>query len=77
MDTAKLFQNGSSQAIRLPKEYRFRGTKVYLKKMGNAVVLIPEQDSWQSLVESLDLFSEDFMAQRDQPDTQHREPIFE
>jgi antitoxin VapB len=77
MDTAKLFQNGKSQAIRLPKEYRFRGTKVYIKKIGNAVVLIPEQDSWQSLIDSVHLFSDDFMADRAQPDTQHREPVFE
>jgi antitoxin VapB len=77
MDTAKLFQNGKSQAIRLPKEYRFKGTKVYIKKVGNAVVLIPEQDSWQSLVDSVYLFSDDFMAEREQPDTQQRESAFE
>jgi antitoxin VapB len=70
MDTAKLFQTGGSQAVRLPKKYRFRGTKVFIKKMGNAVVLIPEQDSWQPLINSLDLFSDDFMAEREQPDTQ-------
>ena len=77
MDTAKLFQNGKSQAIRLPKQYRFKGTKVYIKKMGNAVVLIPEQDSWQSLIDSLDLFTDDFMADRAQPETQQREQAFE
>ncbi|MCU0491591.1 MAG: type II toxin-antitoxin system VapB family antitoxin, partial [Chloroflexaceae bacterium] len=67
MDTAKLFQNGKSQAVRLPREYRFRGSKVYIKKMGNAVVLIPEQDSWQNFIESINLFSEDFMEERVQP----------
>ena len=67
MDTAKLFQSGSSQAVRLPKEYRFQGTKVYIKRVGNAVVLIPEQDSWQSLIDSLDLFSDDFMEKRELP----------
>ena len=72
MDTAKLFQTGKSQAVRLPKKYRFQGTKVFIKKMGNAVVLIPEQDSWQSLVDSLPLFSDDFMAVREQPKTQER-----
>ncbi len=77
MDTAKLFQNGKSQAIRLPKEYRFSGTKVYLKKIGNAVVLIPEQDSWQTLLDSLALFSDDFLEQREQPNTQDRESMFE
>ena len=77
MDTAKIFQNGKSQAIRLPKEYRFRGTKVYLKRIGNAVILIPEQDSWQTLLESLDQFSDDFMVERQQPPVQERADLFE
>lgn len=77
MDTAKIFQNGQSQAIRLPKEYRFRGARVYLKRMGNAVVLIPEYDSWQTFIESLSMFSDDFMAERNQPPTQLREDLFE
>lgn len=77
MDTAKIFQNGKSQAIRLPKDYRFRGSKVYLKRIGNAVVLIPEQDSWQTLLESLDQFSDDFMAERQQPPVQERVDLFE
>ncbi len=77
MDTAKLFENGNSQAVRLPKEYRFHGNKVYIKKLGNAVVLIPEQDSWQSLIESVGLFSNDFMTERVQPETQTREQPFE
>ena len=73
MDIAELFQNGNNQAVRLPEAYRFPGTKVYIKKIGNAVMLIPEQDSWQTLTDSLSLFSGDFMAQREQPD-QTREP---
>jgi antitoxin VapB len=77
MDTAKIFKNGKSQAIRLPKEYRFQGSKVYLKQVGNAVVLIPEQDSWQTLIDSLAQFSDDFMSEREQPPTQERESAFE
>jgi antitoxin VapB len=77
MDSAKLFTSGNSQAVRLPKEYRFRGDKVYIKRVGNAILLIPEQDSWQSLVDSLALFSDDFMVERDQPEAQHREDAFE
>jgi len=77
MDTAKIFKNGKSQAIRLPKEYRFQGSKVYVKQIGNAVVLIPEQDSWQTLIESLVQFSDDFMLERQQPPTQEREVVFE
>lgn len=76
MDTAKLFQNGKSQAVRLPKAYRLRGSKVYLKRLGNALVLIPEDDSWQPLVESVHLFSADFMAEREQPPEQVRETAF-
>ncbi|MFP4437063.1 MAG: antitoxin [Chloroflexaceae bacterium] len=77
MDTASIFQDGQSQVIRLPKEYRFRGTKVHLKRMGNAVVFIPEYDSWQPLIDSLSMFSDDFMVKRNQPPGQPREDLFE
>lgn len=77
MLTAKLFQNGQSQAVRLPKEFRFPGDKVFIKRMGNAVVLLPYHDSWQALFESLDQFSADFMAQREQPSQPPRESPFE
>jgi antitoxin VapB len=77
MDTAKIFKNGKSQAIRLPKEYRFQGSKVYIKQVGNAVVLLPENDSWQTLIESLTQFSDDFMLERQQPPAQEREDMFE
>jgi antitoxin VapB len=75
MKTAKLFRNGQSQAVRLPKEFRFEGDFVYVKKSGNAVVLLPAKGIWGSLVESLDKFSDDFMAERDQPDAQKREAL--
>ena len=77
MRTAKLFKNGRSQAVRLPKEFRFEGTQVFIKKVGNAVVLIPEQDSWQTLFDSLEQFSDDFMETRNQPEQQVREGLFE
>ncbi|MGF1470773.1 MAG: antitoxin [Rubrobacteraceae bacterium] len=67
LDTAKLFRNGRSQAVRLPKKFRFDGDEVYVKRIGNAVVLIPHDDSWSGLFESLELFSEDFMEDREQP----------
>ena len=77
MDTAKLFQNGQSQAVRLPKEFRFRGEQVYVKRVGNAVVLLPYEAPWQTLLDSLQLFSDDFMQYRDQPPAQERESAFE
>jgi antitoxin VapB len=77
MRTAKLFKNGRSQAVRLPKEFRFDGTQVFIKKVGNMVVLIPEQGSWQTLFDSLEQFSDDFMETRNQPEQQAREGLFE
>ena len=76
MKVAKLFKNGQSQAVRLPKEFRFEGTQVYIKRVGNAVLLLPEQDTWQLLFDSLGLFSDDFMEARDQPQQQEREEFF-
>lgn len=75
MRTAKLFQNGQSQAVRLPREFRFDDDHVYIKKEGNVVMLIPAKGSWQSLFSSLSKFSDDFMADRRQPRTQSRETL--
>ena len=67
MNTAKLFKNGKSQAVRLPKQFKFQGTEVYIKRIGRNVMLIPKDDPWESLISSLDNFSDDFMADREQP----------
>jgi len=71
--TAKVFQNGQSQAVRLPKEFRFEDDRVFIKKSGNVVILIPTKESWASLIDSLDKFTSDFMSERDQPAVQQRE----
>ncbi len=73
MDTAKLLKNSNEQTLVLPEEYQFSGDEVYLKKMGNVLILIPKDNPWQSLFESLNLFSEDFMESREQPDLEIRE----
>jgi antitoxin VapB len=75
MNTAKLFKNGKSQAVRLPKQFKFQGTEVYIKRIGRNVMLIPKDDPWQSLVSSLDDFSDDYMADRKQPGTDRREVL--
>lgn len=76
MKTAKLFQNGQSQAVRLPKEFRFEGDEVIIKRSGSAVILLPANRSWDVLVNSLDKFSDDFMTDRAQPVQQEREDFF-
>ena len=77
MDTAKLFRNGRSQAVRLPKEYVLPGDEVYVKRIDGVVVLIPKDGNpWSSFVESLDRFSDDFMNfKRDQGSFERRARI--
>ena len=58
--TARLFPNGQSQAVRLPKEYRLPGDRVYIQRVGQAVILLPYTTPWQSLLDSLEQFSEGF-----------------
>jgi antitoxin VapB len=75
MKTARVFKNGQSQAVRLPKEFRFQGDEVYIKKVGNVVVLLPKRDSWEALVNSLGKFSSDCLAERQQPPAQGRKGL--
>jgi antitoxin VapB len=60
MKTARLFPNGQSQAVRLPKEFRFEGDHVYVQRVGNGVVLLPAQAPWRTLFASLAEFTPDF-----------------
>lgn len=75
METAKLFKNGKSQAVRLPKKFNFEGKEVYIKRVGRNIVLIPKDDPWESLRSSLKKFSSDFMSERSQPLTEERERL--
>jgi antitoxin VapB len=75
MKSAKLFKNGDSQAVRLPKEFRFAGSEVLIKHAGSAVVLLPKSKAWDTLLSSLGQFSKDYMSDRDQPGHQAREPL--
>lgn len=76
MLTAKLFNNGRSQAVRLPKEFRFEGDQVFIKKVGEMVILLPFHAPWSTMLDSLDLFTDDFMQNREQPSPQDREDAF-
>jgi antitoxin VapB len=77
METAKLFRNGRSQAVRLPKKYSLAGDEVYVKKVNGIVVLIPKDaDPWKPFVDSLDKFSDDFFNfKRDQGILEKRKRI--
>ncbi|MES2641752.1 MAG: type II toxin-antitoxin system VapB family antitoxin [Myxococcota bacterium] len=67
MTTAKLFRNGQSQAVRLPREFALPGREVFVRRVGNAVLLVPTEDPWAGFEAALDQFSEDFMSERAQP----------
>lgn len=73
MDIAKIFVNGRSQAVRLPKDYRLEGSEVYVKKIDDVVLLIPKDSAWKTLESSLNYFSDDFMSERNQPEIENRE----
>ena len=73
MKVAKLFQDGQSQTVRLPKEFRFSGNQVYVKRIGDAIVLLPEKPIWDSLQNALSQFSDDFMSERNQSALQERD----
>ena len=75
MEHAKIFQSGRSQAVRLPKAFRFQGVEVAIKRFGNGVLLLPLNQPWQILEESLQDFEEGFKLERDVQQDQEREEL--
>ena len=75
---AKIFKNGQSQAVRLPKEFRFENQdELFVKKVENGIILLSKNDKsiWDNMFDKLDEFSDDFMETRIQP-SQNREELF-
>lgn len=73
MDTAKLFWTGRSQAVRLPKEFRFEGEAVRIRRQGNAVILEPVAPDWawlDGVAGGLD--ADATAAAEERPDAQER-----
>ena len=62
MQTAKVFTSGRSQAVRIPKEYRFDESEVFINRVGDALVLTPVSKIQAVYQNGLDSFSPDFMA---------------
>ena len=75
MDTARIFQSGRSQAVRLPKEYRFDATEVAVRHFGNGVLLLPIDTPWETLEAALAAFEPGFELTREQPQAETRPPI--
>lgn len=75
MDTARIFQSGRSQAVRLPKEFRFAGTEVGVRHLGNGVLLLPADDPWATLEAGLSTFEPGFAIAREQTEAQTRNDI--
>ena len=64
---AKVFMTGRSQAVRLPKEYRVTGDSVYVKRLGNGILLVPKTaNRWTAFFAALDEFPRDFSLERKQ-----------
>jgi antitoxin VapB len=76
MNVAKLFTHGGSQAVRLPKEFRFEGTQVHVRRVGNEVVLsaLPPANL-RAMLEALEDFEPGARLEREQPAPQVRAPI--
>jgi antitoxin VapB len=73
MVVAKVFRNGRSQAIRLPKEFRVDTDEVYLKRTRNGFLVIP-RDPWELFFEGVEALSADFLPDgRVQPEVEQRE----
>jgi len=75
MTTARIFQSGRSQAVRLPKEFRFSGTEVGVRHFGTGVLLLPLEDPWGMLEAALEAFDPAFVLEREQPEAQIRAEI--
>ncbi len=73
METAKIFWSGRSQAVRLPRQFRFQGNEVRVRRHANAVILEPLADDWNWLDAIVNKLDEDFArAVEEQPEAQDR-----
>ena len=72
VQTAKIFTNGRSQAVRLPKDFRFEGKEVFITKEGDKVILSPKPDSWRDFFMSEEKADPTFMQNREDVPVQER-----
>jgi len=70
---AKIFMNGRSQAVRLPKEYRFNTDEVYITKQGNNIIISEKEPTWDEFFDSKSVFGKDFLQERHDEQPQERD----
>ena len=70
---AKIFMNGRSQAVRLPKEFRFDTDEVYITKQGDNVIISPKKPTWDDFFDTQTVFDEHFLDDRRDSEPQERE----
>ena len=64
MEIAKVFQIGRSQAVRLPKAFRFNGNEVAIKSFGHGVLLLPIDNPWDIMLEAINEFEVGFQLEQ-------------
>jgi len=76
METAKIFENGRSQAVRLPKKFRFDVDEVVVQQLGDAVILVPREAVWKTFMDGVNSFTEDiFENGREQGNQKERDSL--
>jgi len=70
---AKIFMNGRSQAVRLPKEFRFETDEVYITKRGKNIIISPKEPTWDEFFDSKPVFGDDFLQDRTDEKPQERD----
>ena len=76
METAKIFETGRSQAVRLPKKFRFNAEEGVIQQLGDAVLLVPKESLWQTFLDGLNGFTDDvFENGREQGLQEERESL--
>jgi antitoxin VapB len=73
MKTKTIVVRNNGGKIIIPEEFMMNDDKVYMKKVGNSIYIIPFSDPWQNLIESTEDFSSDFMSSRNQLEQQKRD----
>ena len=67
MKTTRVFQNGNSQALRIPQEMRTEKRDFYIRKVGEVFIAYPADDPWEPARQVVGTVPADFMCEREQP----------